>query len=381
MNVNQASVKTNFLCYCLFLTLFASAQNNLLDTSSWNIGNGSVPGYFKFGIDTKNIREIGDNPFGNSTLLWKALADGNSIQDGGWNTNYFVVDPSKSFRFTTWVKKTNSNDGNTLFGFHAFTTSETGSSRKLDGTLQNSPYFFWGDLPELNKWYLLVGYAYGHGHSDLNNQGGIYDTNGVKVVGLTDFKLSTSTHWIVHRNYLYNDSNPSDTQFFYGPTIHEINGQEPTIEELISPHTNSPNETLWTSSGSDINYIDGNVGIGTENPGVWKLAVNGNMRAKEIKVETGWADYVFSKEYNLPTLEEVKKHIEEKGHLINIPSARDVEQNGIRLGEMNKLLLEKIEELTLYTIQQEEKLEQIGLLKERIKHLEKIISKNFNKEK
>jgi hypothetical protein len=97
--------------------------------------------------------------------------------------------------------------------------------------------------------------------------------------------------------------------------------------------------------------INGNVGIGTGNPGGWKLAVNGFIRAKEIKVETGWADFVFDKGYDLPNLEEVEAHIKEKGHLKDIPSAEEVAQNGIHLGEMNSKLLQKIEELTLYMIE------------------------------
>jgi len=96
--------------------------------------------------------------------------------------------------------------------------------------------------------------------------------------------------------------------------------------------------------------FDGSLGIGTTSPGSYKLAVKGKIRAEEIKVETGWADYVFQEDYELPTLEEVEKHIKDKGHLINIPSAQEVEKNGVQLGEMNKLLLEKIEELTLYVI-------------------------------
>ncbi|WP_437398714.1 hypothetical protein [Flagellimonas lutimaris] len=103
---------------------------------------------------------------------------------------------------------------------------------------------------------------------------------------------------------------------------------------------------------------DGHVGIGTTTPGIYKLAVLGKIRAEEIKVETGWADYVFEEGYDLPTLEEVEKHIKEKGHLINIPSAKEVEENGIKLGEMNKLLLEKIEELTLYVIQLKNQVEE-----------------------
>ncbi|CAM1344836.1 cell wall anchor protein [Tenacibaculum amylolyticum] len=101
---------------------------------------------------------------------------------------------------------------------------------------------------------------------------------------------------------------------------------------------------------------EGNVGIGTADPGSWKLAVNGKIRAKEIKVETGWADFVFYDNYNLPTLEEVENHIKEKGHLKDIPSAKEVEENGIYLGEMDSKLLQKIEELTLYTIEQEKKI-------------------------
>ena len=92
--------------------------------------------------------------------------------------------------------------------------------------------------------------------------------------------------------------------------------------------TNTPTTNLLISK-------DGNIGIGTTTPGSWKLAVNGNIRAKEIKVETGWADYVFKEGYDLPSLEEVEKHIQEKGHLINIPSEAEVLENGIKLGEMN----------------------------------------------
>lgn len=100
----------------------------------------------------------------------------------------------------------------------------------------------------------------------------------------------------------------------------------------------------------------GNVGIGTTNTNGWKLAVNGKIRAKEINVETGWSDFVFEKDYNLPTLKEVENYINEKGHLKDIPCAKEVEKNGILLGEMDSKLLQKIEELTLYTIQQEKKI-------------------------
>tara|TARA_R110002050_G_scaffold183172_1_gene316641 strand:+ start:737 stop:1642 length:906 start_codon:yes stop_codon:yes gene_type:complete len=130
---------------------------------------------------------------------------------------------------------------------------------------------------------------------------------------------------------------------------------------VLSPRgTTFSNNGVWSNTGSDIFFSNGSVGIGTQSPGTYKLAVNGNMRAKEIKVETAnWPDYVFDKEYNLPTLKEVEAHIEKEGRLINIPSAEEMQADGVRLGEMSKLLLEKIEELTLYIIDQEKRIEHL----------------------
>jgi hypothetical protein len=140
--------------------------------------------------------------------------------------------------------------------------------------------------------------------------------------------------------------------------------------------SNSKGElTLWTRSNGAILMNGGNVGIGTPTPDA-KLSVNGKIHAKEVKVDlTGWPDYVFTNNYKLPTLASVEKHIKEKGHLQNIPSAKEVSKNGIELGEMNKKLLQKIEELTLYTIQQDKNskklLSKIEKLESRMQRLEK----------
>ena len=111
---------------------------------------------------------------------------------------------------------------------------------------------------------------------------------------------------------------------------------------------NSGNETLLLKIQGD-----GTVGIGTSNPDSdYKLSVNGAIRSKEVKVETSWSDFVFDPDYDLPTLEEVAQHIAENGHLPEIPSEAEVTENGINLGEMDAKLLQKIEELTLYMIEQ-----------------------------
>lgn len=105
------------------------------------------------------------------------------------------------------------------------------------------------------------------------------------------------------------------------------------------------------------------VGIGTSNftdgADVYRLAVKGAIRAERVKVYTTWADFVFEKNYILPTLEDVEKHIKQNGHLKDIPSAKEVEANGIELGEMNKKLLQKVEELTLYIIEINKELQEV----------------------
>ncbi|MGJ8732293.1 MAG: hypothetical protein ACSHW4_04080 [Cellulophaga sp.] len=109
---------------------------------------------------------------------------------------------------------------------------------------------------------------------------------------------------------------------------------------------------------------NGNIGIGTVDTKGFKLGVKGKIAAEEVKVAiyNNWPDFIFEKNYDLPTLKEVENHIKKNGHLKDIPSAKNVKQNGILLGEMDTKLLQKIEELTLYTIQQQKEIEELKTL-------------------
>lgn len=116
---------------------------------------------------------------------------------------------------------------------------------------------------------------------------------------------------------------------------------------------------------------NGHVGIGTNSPAE-KLSVNGKVRAHEIKVEvTGWPDYVFEPNYRLQSLQDLNRYIKTHGHLPEIPKATNIEADGLSLGEMNKLLLKKIEELSLHLI---EKDEQVQSLESRLQIIEKHLS-------
>ncbi|GAA4276418.1 hypothetical protein [Aquimarina mytili] len=133
---------------------------------------------------------------------------------------------------------------------------------------------------------------------------------------------------------------------------------------------NPDNRNPWTVEGNNLytSVIENNVGIGTKNPGSWKLAVAGKVVAEEVKIalQNNWPDYVFNHDYTLLTLADVEKHINEKGHLPNIPSAKEVSEEGIFMGEMNAKLLQKIEELTLYTIHQEKEIEELKSLVQKL---------------
>lgn len=124
---------------------------------------------------------------------------------------------------------------------------------------------------------------------------------------------------------------------------------------LLEIGTLEPKPIIMTTGSVERLRVDpsGNVGIGTTTPSQ-KLSVNGSIRAKEVIVETaGWSDYVLAKDYALAPLSEVEEHIQKEGHLPGIPSAQEVADKGVGVGEMQAKLLAKIEELTLHMIEQE----------------------------
>ena len=150
-------------------------------------------------------------------------------------------------------------------------------------------------------------------------------------------------------------------------------GNGGTMDFMISPAAGASGGGTGINWGTPKMRIlrNGEVRIGTAGPGIqatgYLLSVAGRLRAEEVRVETGWADFVFESDYELRTLQEVEAHIHEKGHLPEIPSEAEVSANGIALGEMNAKLLQKIEELTLYLIEQDK---QIKVLTEKVSTLE-----------
>ncbi|SHH88129.1 hypothetical protein [Flavobacterium defluvii] len=150
------------------------------------------------------------------------------------------------------------------------------------------------------------------------------------------------------------------------------------LDLLKNNTTISPLETIaFPGTRHYMSIMQDRVGIGTNTPDS-ALAVNGTIHSKEVKVDLiNWPDFVFKKEYKLPTLEEVEKHIAEKGHLENIPSEEEAVKNGINLGEINAKLLQKIEELTLYMIDVNKKVNVLQINNEKLIEENKLLSKKI----
>ncbi|WP_396591862.1 hypothetical protein [Allomuricauda sp. R78024] len=175
-------------------------------------------------------------------------------------------------------------------------------------------------------------------------------------------------------NMLYIENTNADIPLIYGDFSNNqvgINTTTIPADMALAVGGNFIGDALFANNRLSIGTTD-------EDPG-YSLTVKGRIHVQEVKVDVLGAiapDYVFDKDYELKPLEEVEQYITDHGHLPNIPSAEEIEINGLNLKEMNFKLLEKIEELTLYAIdlqhrlKQQEKVNQLYL-----KRLEKLESK------
>jgi hypothetical protein len=145
-----------------------------------------------------------------------------------------------------------------------------------------------------------------------------------------------------------------NNNWFQGWTVADetLNGTQ-TIE---IPYSNRFSGDIFLS-GNGVWNSQGNVGIGTSDTKGYKLAVAGKAVAEEItvKVQSNWPDYVFDPSFKLMPLNELKVFIDKNQHLPEIPSAVNIKNDGLHLGEMNQLLTKKVEELTLYHINADQK--------------------------
>ncbi len=207
----------------------SNSQNEL--TYDWVAGNYSTPFFNRIGSNSENEIINGITPFGDTDLLWECRnQDNNTVvalsPDGGWNTTIFPVDKTIGYRYTVWVKRTgNLTDGAAYHG--------TQYVNNLDGTENTNPYFWAGDLPQIDTWYLLVGIIHPHNYTGADTgESGVYDLQGNKVLDGSEFKWKANTTVSRFRNYLYYAENTDVKQYFYKPLLQKNAGGQ---KDIVTP--------------------------------------------------------------------------------------------------------------------------------------------------
>ena len=191
----------------------------------------------------------------------------------------------------------------------------------------------------------------------------IYNTNSGNVgIGITtptekltvggNIKLSNGIYWDWPNRIIeqYADADGESRSIRFRNSMNAANGNPKGGFDFADHLGNSV-----------MRIIDNSVGIGTTNPGSFKLAVEGRIGAREVRVTNAnpWPDYVFSPRYELLPLKQVEAFIQQNGHLPDVPSEKEIRKEGYDLSKMDATLLKKIEELTLHMIELNKKVEQL----------------------
>jgi hypothetical protein len=213
--------------------------NSVINTSTWLPGTtGSATNYNQSGDG--NSRILDTNPWDYTDVVWDVSnQDAASDADGGWETPTFIINPTKMYRYSVWVRRKTIGDGSFYLGPHSNWSSTVGQFilNRSNSAQNQNPYFisapWWGNA---NQWYLVIGHVWpaGSGSGAINVNSGVYDTSGNKVTNCTDFMWDTTNTYSFHRSYLYYSTNISTNQQFYEPRVDICDGTEPTISELLS---------------------------------------------------------------------------------------------------------------------------------------------------
>jgi len=218
--------------YSEWATEGRARSGNHTSTHDWNIDDGSVGVFNINGGELENVRVWGTGPWGDRQILWSTgTNDADSNADGGWNTDYFWIDPTKMYRNVVFVKETGGDVtyGSTYLGVQ--NVCNLGST-----TINTNPYHFAGDITglEADVWYMIVGYIHGHQDSSTTNYGRVYDCrNGREVNNTTDYKWNSSQFKTRQRVYNYYDTDTNNVNYFWNPRFEMCDGTEPTIDQLL----------------------------------------------------------------------------------------------------------------------------------------------------
>ncbi|HTB99316.1 MAG TPA: Ig domain-containing protein [Ferruginibacter sp.] len=276
---------------------------------------------------------------------------------------------------------------NSGFGFNALSTNTTGNNNTSVGYAalannrsgnNNTAIGYQANVTDTSDSYAI---AIGYNATAVSNQFALSDSiHTIKAKG-----LPTGSGYVL--TDVAGNGNLSLQPIAGGTTAWSLSGNTPIPGS--SYIGSSSNVSLrFRTNNLERMTIDsiGRVGIGTTNivDTSYNLYVEKGISTRKVKVNiASWSDYVFDADYKLSSLTDVENYIKQNKHLPDVPSANDVEKNGIDLGTNQKILLQKIEELTLYIIDQNKKIEalqdqndQLQQLKKEVDDLKMLLQKN-----
>ena len=282
----------------------------------------------------------------------------NSVQNVPAYVGIGTTDPKKELHVDGNVMISNSNNALLFANSASSTDGDFGIKLSRNGLEFFKPN---NGSPMNNLLYIGTNGNIGIGSSNTT-----YKLNIAGSARSTSFQTETLT---VTDDVIFNNLAGNTTQVVTVDNNGELSTTSfSTLQDNLGNHIASQNLNLngyriintGNNGGIFIN-TNNNVGIGTLNP-IHELSVNGTIQAKELIVTTlaaDWPDFVFDPEYKLTSLHELDKYIESEKHLPGVPSANEISERGIKVGEMNAILLQKVEELTLYVIELQKQIDEL----------------------
>ncbi|MEZ2339398.1 hypothetical protein AB6735_27385 [Mucilaginibacter sp. RCC_168] len=300
---------------------WTTAGNNIYNSNTGNVGIGINSGTAKFAVYQSTA--LGSVAKNNLLLSSVGGSAANSVQNNIW-----LVRNAAGSDFTT----SRLHDGISIDGSYVSPQTDTRTWWERDPT---SDVQSWGTAAST---YLTI-------KQGKMGIGTVSPSEKLSVAGGN--LLMDNAAWYSAKNTAGSTVSllglASDNNIYIG----DLFGGIPANSLII--RTNGLNKMTINANG--------NVGIGVTTPQN-KLDVNGRIHSQSVLIDMlGWSDYVFKKDYQLRPLSEVKDYIDQNQHLPEIPSEQQIAKEGLNLGEMNKLLMKKVEELTLYMIEQNKRIE------------------------
>lgn len=210
----------------------AKAKGNLIKTAGWvqsDVNVNPISGFNALTASNNNIVSA-KTPFENFADCWKVTDPLLHNSSGGFNTALFSINPNKTYRFATYIKRVTAGTCRNYFGCAGTLT--------LSGASNTNPYFWSGTNLELDKWYLLVGYVHQSDYLGTTSIGGLYETNGLLIQRITDFKSASTNTQQNMRCYQYYTTAGNPETYFYAPRVDLIDGTEPTLESFFAVSAN-----------------------------------------------------------------------------------------------------------------------------------------------